>query len=129
LTLRGMHYQVAPYEEVKLVRCTSGSVFDVIADLRPESLTFRRWFSVELSAVNNYVLYVPAGFAHGFLTLEDRSVVEYHMSEFHHSGSARGVRWDDPEFGIQWPRTPKVLSSEDAELPTLAAVFGERDSC
>lgn len=116
-TLRGLHYQVAPHEEVKLVRCTSGAVFDVIVDLRADAPTFRRWFSVELDAKDNRVLYVPPGFAHGFLTLQDRSVVEYHMSEFHRAGSARGVRWDDAAFGIDWPSSPSVISDRDRTYP------------
>ena len=113
LTLRGLHYQVEPHTEVKLVRCTSGAVFDVIVDLREDSDTFRQWFSIELTAENNLVLYVPAGLAHGFLTLQDRSVLEYHMSEFHHPDAARGARWDDPAFGIDWPSAPAVMSDRD----------------
>lgn len=113
LTLRGMHYQVAPHEEVKLVRCSSGAVFDAIVDLREDSPTFRQWFAVELNAHNNLVLYMPEGFAHGFLTLQDRSVVEYHMSEFQHADSARGARWNDDAFGIEWPSTPEVISERD----------------
>jgi dTDP-4-dehydrorhamnose 3,5-epimerase len=113
LTLRGLHYQVEPHTEVKLVRCASGSVFDVIVDLRERSETYRQWFSIELSAENNLVLYVPAGFAHGFLTLQDRSVMEYHMSESHHPDAARGARWDDPAFGIDWPSTPAIMSERD----------------
>jgi dTDP-4-dehydrorhamnose 3,5-epimerase len=129
LTLRGMHYQVAPHEETKLVRCTSGAVFDVIVDLREDSTTFRRWFAVELNAQNNLTLYVPPGFAHGFLTLEDGSVLEYHMSESLHADSARGVRWDDPAFGIQWPSAPEVLSASDAQLPTSAEARQEEGPC
>ena len=112
-TLRGMHYQAAPHGEVKLVRCSSGAVFDVIIDLRDDSPTWGRWFSVELNAENNLVLYVPEGFAHGFLTLQDRSVVEYHMSESFHPESARGVRWDDEAFGIEWPLEPVTMSERD----------------
>ena len=112
-TLRGMHYQAAPHGEVKLVRCSSGAVFDVIIDLREDSPTWGRWFSVELNAENNLVLYVPEGFAHGFLTLQDRSVVEYHMSESFHPESARGVRWDDEAFGIEWPLEPVTMSERD----------------
>jgi dTDP-4-dehydrorhamnose 3,5-epimerase len=113
LTLRGMHYQVAPHGEAKLVRCTSGSVFDVIIDLRADSATFLKWFSLQLDPQSNLVLYVPQGFAHGFLTLEERSVVEYHMSDYHEADCARGVRWDDATFGIDWPSVPAVMSDRD----------------
>jgi len=119
LTLRGMHYQVAPHEEAKLVRCTAGAVFDVIIDLRSDSATYGDWFSVDLSPDNNLTLYVPAGLAHGFLTTEDISVVEYHMSEVYSSGLARGVRWDDPTIAIPWPASPVLMSDRDRGLPTL----------
>jgi len=119
LTLRGLHYQAAPHDEVKLIRCTSGSVFDVIVDLRADSVTYGRWFSVELSAENNLVLYVPKGIAHGFLTLQDHSVVEYHMSEPHHAECACGVRWDDPAFGIEWPSPPAAMSDRDRKYPDV----------
>jgi len=112
-TLRGMHYQVAPSEEAKLVRCTAGRVFDSVVDLREGSDTFRQWFSLELNPQSNLSLYVPPGFAHGFLTLEDHSVVEYHMSEFHQADAARGVRWDDEAFGIEWPARPVIISDRD----------------
>jgi dTDP-4-dehydrorhamnose 3,5-epimerase len=117
LTLRGMHYQAAPYEETKLVRCTAGAVFDVILDLRDGSPTRHAWFALELSVENNRTLYVPAGFAHGFLTLLDASVVEYHMSESQHAESARGVRYDDPAFGIEWPAAPAVIGERDGAYP------------
>jgi dTDP-4-dehydrorhamnose 3,5-epimerase len=102
-TLRGMHFQTAPHEEVKIVRCVRGSIRDVIVDVRPASPAFKRWFGVDLSAANGRALYVPAGVAHGFQTLEDDSEVAYQISERHHQESARGVRWDDPAFGIAWP--------------------------
>jgi dTDP-4-dehydrorhamnose 3,5-epimerase len=121
-TLRGMHYQAPPHQEVKLVTCTAGAVFDVIIDIRSDSVTFREWFAIELTARNNTTLYVPEGFAHGFLTLEDEAVVEYHMSEDFHPESARGVRWDDPAFGVRWPSEPVVMSSRDREYPD----FGTR---
>ncbi len=115
-TLRGMHYQVAPHEEVKLVRCMSGAVYDVIIDLRPYSPTFKQWLAVELTADNRYMLYIPAGFAHGFETLEDEAEVFYQMSEFYAPESARGVRWDDPMFGITWPVSEeRIISERDAE--------------
>lgn len=111
-TLRGMHYQVAPYEEEKLVRCTAGAVFDVIIDLRPESPTFKAWLAVELSASNRKMIYIPGGFAHGFQTLEDNSEIFYQISEFFHPESARGVRWDDPTFGIEWPVLQEITISD-----------------
>jgi dTDP-4-dehydrorhamnose 3,5-epimerase len=119
-TLRGMHYQAEPHMEVKLVRCTAGSVFDVVIDLRRDSPTFRDWFGVELSARNDRVLYVPKGFAHGFITLEDETVFEYHMSEYYHPECERGVRWNDPAFGIRWPTMPKAISKRDHECPDFA---------
>lgn len=116
-TLRGMHYQVAPHEEAKLVTCSAGAVFDVIIDMRADSSTFREWFAAELTACNNNTLYVPEGFAHGFVTLEDKSMVEYHMTAGYHPGSACGVRWDDPAFAIRWPSEPHVISQRDREYP------------
>lgn len=116
-TLRGMHYQAAPHEEAKLVTCTAGAVFDVIVDLRTDRSTFRDWLATKLTARNSRTLYVPEGFAHGFLTLEDGSVVEYHMSDYYHADSARGLRWDDPAFGIQWPSMPGLISERDRAYP------------
>ena len=113
-TLRGMHYQAAPHGEVKLIRCTAGAVYDVIVDLRSESPTFRQWASVELSADNRRTLYVPEGFAHGYVTLTDGAELLYHMSAAHHAPSARGVRWNDRAFGISWPVEPAVISERDA---------------
>ena len=116
-TLRGMHYQVAPHAEVKLIRCTSGAIYDVVVDLRPGSPTFRRWTAAELTAENRLMLYVPQGFAHGFQTLRDGTEVLYQISEFHHPESARGVRWNDPAFGIEWPMSDPLLSARDREWP------------
>lgn len=116
-TLRGMHYQAAPRGEIKLVRCTRGAVFDVIIDLRPDSPTFRRWAGVELSADNRRALYIPDGFAHGLQTLTDDTEVFYQMSEVYVPELARGVRWNDPAFGIDWPIDPPVLSERDAACP------------
>jgi dTDP-4-dehydrorhamnose 3,5-epimerase len=113
-TLRGMHYQDEPQQEVKLVRCTAGAIHDVIVDLRRDSPTYCRWFGVELTAANRKLLYVPEGFAHGFQTLEDNSEVFYQISEMYHPESARGVRWDDPLFGIDWPVANPTLSPRDA---------------
>jgi dTDP-4-dehydrorhamnose 3,5-epimerase len=116
-TLRGMHYQVAPYEEAKLVRCTAGAIFDVIIDLRPESPTFKRHFSAILSADNRTALYVPEGFAHGFQTLQDNTEVFYQMSQRYKAEAAAGVRWDDPAFGIQWPADERTMSERDRTYP------------
>ncbi|MEE8368256.1 MAG: dTDP-4-dehydrorhamnose 3,5-epimerase [Thermoanaerobaculia bacterium] len=116
-TLRGMHCQVAPHEEVKYVRCTGGRIFDVALDLRSDSPTFLKYFSVELSAENRKILYVPKGVAHGFLTLEDECEVLYQMQVPFHSESSRGVRWNDPRFGIVWPSDPVVISERDQNFP------------
>ncbi|MBZ5634683.1 MAG: dTDP-4-dehydrorhamnose 3,5-epimerase [Acidobacteriia bacterium] len=120
-TLRGMHYQAPPFAEAKVVRCTSGAIYDVVLDLRPESPTFRQWIAVLLSAANRNMMYVPEGCAHGFLTLEDETEVFYQMSEFYHPESARGVRWNDPEFGITWPSEVKVISERDRAFPDFEA--------
>lgn len=114
-TLRGMHYQMEPYPEAKLVRCTMGAVYDVIIDLREESPNFQQWFAIELSAENHCALYVPERFAHGFQTLTDNSEVFYQMSESFHPECARGVRWDDPAFGIEWPYRGPIISPRDQE--------------
>jgi dTDP-4-dehydrorhamnose 3,5-epimerase len=116
-TLRGMHYQASPHEETKLVRCTQGSIYDVVVDLRSDSATFRQWAGVVLSAANRNMMYVPEGCGHGFLTLEDETEVSYHISEFYHPELSRGVRWDDPAFQIVWPGTVEVLSDRDRSYP------------
>lgn len=113
-TLRGMHYQADPRPEEKLVRCTRGAVYDVIVDLRPDSPTFCRWEGYELSADNRRALFVPAGFGHGFQTLVDETEVFYQMSEFYVADLARGVRWNDPAFGIVWPLSETILAPRDA---------------
>jgi dTDP-4-dehydrorhamnose 3,5-epimerase len=118
-TLRGMHFQAEPHGEDKVVRCTRGSVFDVLADLRADSPSYRRWIGFELTADNRNLAYVPRGVAHGFLTLSDDSEIFYQMSQFHLAESARGVRWDDPVLGIQWPRVPTLVSERDRGLPCL----------
>jgi dTDP-4-dehydrorhamnose 3,5-epimerase len=115
--MRGMHYQVDPYAEAKVVRCTKGAIYDVVIDLRAQSPTFKEWIGVTLTAANHKMIYVPEGFAHGFLTLEDDTEVFYQMSEFYHAGSARGVRWNDPSFQIAWPAQPGVISERDATYP------------
>jgi dTDP-4-dehydrorhamnose 3,5-epimerase len=116
-TLRGMHWQAEPYGEAKLVRCTQGAIYDVVIDLRPQSPTFKRWFGAELSAVNRHMLYIPRGFAHGFLTLADESEVFYHMSQFYNGEAARGARWDDDAFQIAWPALVEVISERDRTYP------------
>jgi dTDP-4-dehydrorhamnose 3,5-epimerase len=118
-TLRGLHHQEAPHEEEKLVRCTAGAIFDVAVDLRPGSATFLGWFGVELTAQNRLALYIPKGCAHGFLTLEDGSEVLYQMSEPHVPDAGRGVRWDDPAFGIRWPLAPSVINERDRSWPMV----------
>lgn len=116
-TLRGMHYQAAPHEEAKLVRCTMGAICDVIVDLRPDSPTFKRHVAVTLSAENRKALYIPEKFAHGFVTLEDETEVYYQMSEFYAPESARGFRWNDQQFGIRLPVPVEVISERDATYP------------
>ena len=119
-TLRGMHYQLSPFEEAKLVRCTRGSIYDAIIDLRPGSPTFKKHIGLVLTAENYKMLYVPEGFAHGFLTMEDNTEVFYQMSEFHSPEHARGVRWNDPAFGISWPLVPTTMSERDRTCPDFA---------
>jgi dTDP-4-dehydrorhamnose 3,5-epimerase len=118
-TLRGMHYQVAPHDEEKLVRCTSGAIFDVIVDIRPESPTHRRWVGMELTADNRRSLYIPKGFAHGFVTLTDDTEVFYMISVPYAPEFSRGIRWNDPALGIEWPIAPIVVSGRDAGYPLL----------
>lgn len=113
-TLRGMHYQLAPAAEVKLVRCLAGALWDAILDLRPRSPTFGRWFGAELSAGNRRMMYVPRGFAHGFLTLSPDTEALYLVSAFYAPERERGVRWNDPRFAIAWPAQPRVVSDKDA---------------
>ena len=122
-TLRGMHYQTAPFEEAKLVRCTSGAIYDVIIDLRPHSPTYRQHVAAALTAENHTMLYVPEGCAHGFQTLEDNTEVFYQMSEFYEPGHARGVRWDDPAFGIEWPAADRIMSERDQTYPDFTGVL------
>lgn len=116
-TLRGVHFQAAPYGEAKVVRCTSGAIYDVVLDLRPVSPTFKKWIGVTLTAANRHMLYIPEGCAHGFLTLEDNTEVFYQMSEFYHPESARGVRWNDSAFQIAWPEKVEVISERDRTYP------------
>ena len=116
-TLRGMHFQKKPHEEAKIVRCTMGAIYDVIVDRRPGSPTQTRWFGIELSAANRRALYVPKGFAHGFITLADESEVLYQISTQFHPESAAGVRWNDPAFTIEWPVEALVMSGRDRSYP------------
>jgi dTDP-4-dehydrorhamnose 3,5-epimerase len=118
-TLRGMHYQVAPHGETKVVRCTRGSIYDVVLDLRPESPTFKHWIALILSAENRKTVYVPEGCAHGFLTLEAETEVFYQMSEFHNIEFARGIRFDDPAFLIDWPEKIELISERDRNYPSF----------
>lgn len=120
-TLRGMHFQAAPHGEDKLVRCTSGAIFDVIVDLRPDSPTQRRWFGIELTAENRLSVFVPKWFAHGFVTLKDDTEVFYMISAPYAPGYERGVRWNDPALAIRWPIEPAILSARDAGFPLLDA--------
>lgn len=126
-TLRGMHFQAPPFEEAKLVRCPRGSIYDVIIDLRPGSPTRLRHFAVILTAENRKSLYLPAGFAHGFQTLVADTEVFYQISEFYSPEHSRGVRWDDPAFGIQWPEDERTISDRDRNYPDFSpAMVGAR---
>jgi dTDP-4-dehydrorhamnose 3,5-epimerase len=122
-TVRGLHMQKAPYEETKLVRCTRGSIFDVIVDLRSESATFKKWIGVELTAHNYKMLYVPEGFAHGYLTLEDDSEITYQVTQFYNAASEVAFRWDDPAFEIAWPVKPVIISERDKNHPLFKDAF------
>jgi dTDP-4-dehydrorhamnose 3,5-epimerase len=119
-TLRGLHYQSPPFAEAKLVRCTSGAVYDVAVDLRPQSSSSGQWLGVELTAANRTMLYIPEGLAHGFLTLQPNTEVFYQMSEFYDPASARGIRWNDPAFNIEWPREAQVISERDRSYPNFS---------
>jgi len=116
-TLRGMHYQISPHAETKLVRCTMGAIYDVIIDIRPGSPTFGQWLSQELTADNRRMLYIPEGFAHGFQILEDNTEVFYQISEFYVQNSANGIRWNDPAFSLRWPLPVSVMADKDRNYP------------
>jgi dTDP-4-dehydrorhamnose 3,5-epimerase len=119
-TLRGMHWQAAPHEEVKLVRCTAGAAVDVVADVRPDSPTYRKWVAVEITAANRRAVYIPGGYAHGFQTLTDNTELFYQMSEFYVADAARGARWDDPALGIAWPDVAeRTIAPRDRSFPGL----------
>jgi dTDP-4-dehydrorhamnose 3,5-epimerase len=121
-TLRGMHFQRPPHAEVKLIRCTRGAIWDVIADIRPESPTYGRWVGVELTAENRRTLYIPEGFAHGYQTLVDDTETYYQVSAFYAPGAEGGIRWDDPALGIEWPETAgqRVISDKDRAWPDFS---------
>ena len=121
-TLRGMHYQLPPHEETKLVRCTRGALFDVIVDLRDESPTYQQWFGIELTADSFRMLFVPGRFAHGFLTLTDNTDIFYQVSAKYTPGAERGIRWNDPAIGIQWPMQPTLVSQKDQEQPDFLPI-------
>ena len=121
-TLRGMHYQISPFEEIKIVRCTMGVIYDVCIDLRPDSKTFRRWIGVELSAENRKMIYIPKGFAHGFQTLTNDTEVFYQMSEFYAPEYARGIRWNDPQFNIAWPNDMRTISAKDNNFDDFVSI-------
>lgn len=112
-TLRGMHFQIHPYEEIKLVSCLQGKIFDVIADNRPQSTTYGQWCAVELSQNNKNMVYIPQGYAHGFITLEPHSLIYYKISEYFEPKSSSGFMWNDPFFSIKWPDNPKIISEKD----------------
>jgi dTDP-4-dehydrorhamnose 3,5-epimerase len=117
--LRGLHYQLSPSAEVKLVRCVRGALHDVILDLRPGSSTFGKSFGTSLTAENRRMIYVPEGFAHGFITLEDDTEVVYFVTAEYNANRERGVRWDDPAFDIPWPFEPVVISDKDGSHPNF----------
>jgi dTDP-4-dehydrorhamnose 3,5-epimerase len=119
-TLRGMHYQLAPHAETKLVRCVRGALYDVIIDLRSDSSTYMQWLGVELTAENYRMLFVPEGFAHGFQTLVDNTEATYQVSQFYTPGAEGGVRYDDPAFGIEWPIDVQVISDKDRSWPNYS---------
>ena len=118
-TLRGMHYQLPPHEEMKLVRCTRGAAYHAIVDLREESGTYLQWSGIELNSENRSLLYVPEGVAHGFVTLADATEIFYQMSEFHTPGCEAGIRWNDPAFNIAWPVQPAIISKRDSSFADL----------
>jgi dTDP-4-dehydrorhamnose 3,5-epimerase len=119
-TLRGMHFQLPPHSETKLVSCTRGAIFDVIVDIRPNSDTYGKWFGTEITTTNKHILYIPENIAHGFITLEDNTETYYQMNEYYAPGHARGIRWNDEAVGIDWPMKPVVVSGKDKNLPSIA---------
>lgn len=122
-TLRGLHYQLAPAAEVKIMRCIRGAVWDAIIDLRPDSPTFSQWFGTELSAENRRMMYVPRGFAHAALSLVDDTEILYPVSAFYEPAQERGLRWNDPRFAIEWPITPTEISEKDRSWPDFDPTY------
>lgn len=120
-TLRGMHYQASPHEEAKWVCCLHGAIYDVLLDLRESSKSFMRWTAVTLDQGPATQVFIPKGVAHGFLTLQNHTTVQYAISDYYHSESARGIRWNDPEVGIDWPDAPQIISDRDANFPLLSS--------
>lgn len=118
-TIRAIHYTIKPSQESKLVRCTRGSIFDVVVDLRPQSATFLKWYSFELTAENRTQLFIPQGLGHGFQTLEDQTEVFYHMGDFYDPALSKGIRYDDSELGIRWPIAEVIISEQDLSSPTV----------
>lgn len=116
-TIRGMHFQLCPFEEAKIVTCIKGKIFDVVIDLRSSSKTFKHWFNFELDAEIGNMIYIPKGIAHGFQTLEDNTTVSYKMSEYFNPNLYRGLRWNDPFFNIKWPLKPTMISKKDLSFP------------
>ena len=126
-TLRGLHYQLAPYCEVKFIRCIRGAVYDVIVDVRPDSATYLSWHGLELSAANGHMLYVPEGLAHGYLALEDDTEVIYPVSQYHQPQAERGIRWNDPRFAIEWPiASPEHISPKDRGWPDFVSELASK---
>ena len=126
-TLRGLHYQLPPKAETKIVRCVRGAFWDCIVDLRPDSPTFCQWYGIELTAENRLMMYVPKGHAHGFLTISEDSEAIYFTDEFYSPELERGIRWDDPTFAIRWPGKPRVLSAKDARHPDFDSEVHARE--
>ncbi len=122
-TLRGMHFQLAPFAEIKMLRCIAGSVYDVIIDLRKDSATFLKWFGTELSAENKKMLYIPAGFAHGFQTLTDDVELIYHHTQFYTPSAEAGIRYNDKTINIAWPLAVSEISKRDAHHPLIDSTF------
>lgn len=120
-TIRGMHFQIPPGAEIKTVNCVRGAIYDVIVDIREDSPSRGRWYGCTLTEENQHILYIPEGFAHGFQTLADNTSVYYQMSQFHVPDCARGVRWNDPAFGIEWPLPVSSISAKDSEFPSFTA--------
>ncbi|KHD05766.1 dTDP-4-dehydrorhamnose 3,5-epimerase [Candidatus Thiomargarita nelsonii] len=127
-TLRGMHYQLPPASEVKLIRCIQGALYDAIIDIRPDSPTYRQWFGVELTSNNRKMLYVPQGFAHGFITLEDNTELLYLVSSYYEPQAERGIRYNDPLFAIDWPVEPVVVSDKDRNWPDFNPAWHLNDA-